>query len=116
MKALVAPKGHRKLGGMRLIATALRIHPPAKQGVSKSPAGLYELCFIRSIQSMTAVIEIFANRQKASRRSATTVDENFSNRRNASRRSMPTGVELCFIRSIQSTIKVDSTLPLRDST
>ena len=68
----------------KILATALRIHPPAKQGVSKSPAGLFELCCNSSIQSATAVGEIFANRQKAIRR------------------SMPTGVELCCNSSIQS--------------
>ena len=51
---------------------------------------------------MTAVGEIFANRQKASRRSMAAVIENFSNRRNASRRSMAAAVELCIRRCIQT--------------
>ena len=69
----------------------------------------HRACISMRELSMTAVIEIFANWRKTSRRSMptgvelcfirsiqsmTAVIEIFANRRKASRRSMPTGVEL----------------------
>jgi len=42
----------------KILATALRIHPPAKQGVSKSPAGLFELCCNSSIQSCAVAMSL----------------------------------------------------------